>query len=71
MIFGSYARGVQKKSSDIDILIQLTKNRGWAFAGVKLALEKELKRKVDILSYNGIHHALKKEYFRKRYEFYE
>lgn len=59
-VFGSYARGEQKKTSDIDILIQPTKNMGFAFAGVKLDLEQALKRKVDLLSYKGIHHALKK-----------
>lgn len=59
-VFGSYARGEQKKKSDIDILIQPTKNMGFAFAGVKLDLEKKLKRKVDLLSYKGIHPALKK-----------
>ena len=35
-IFGSYARGEQKKRSDIDILIQPTKGMGLEFAGLAL-----------------------------------
>lgn len=58
-IFGSFARGKQKKNSDIDILIQPTKNMGFKFARLELELEDKLKRKVDLLSYNGIHHSLK------------
>ena len=30
-IFGSYARGEQKKNSDVDILVQPAKNMGFAF----------------------------------------
>jgi len=58
-IFGSYARGEEKKSSDVDILI--------AFNGSLLLLvkiERELKenlgKKVDLLTYRGIHPLLKK-----------
>ncbi len=58
-IFGSYARGEQKKNSDIDILIQPTKDTGFGFAGIEIELEKTLKKKVDLVSYNGISPYLK------------
>jgi predicted nucleotidyltransferase len=58
-IFGSYARGEQKRNSDIDILIQPTKNTGFGFAGIEIELEKKLKKKVDLVSYNGISPYLK------------
>ncbi len=58
-IFGSFARGEQKKNSDIDILILPAKNIGFGFAGIELELEKKLKRKVDLVSYNGISPYLK------------
>lgn len=58
-IFGSFARGEEKKNSDIDILIQPTKNTGFGFAGIELELEKKLRRKVDLVSYNGISPYLK------------
>ena len=58
-IFGSYARGEQKKNSDIDILIQPPKNTGFGFAGIEMELERKLKRNVDLVSYNGISPYLK------------
>lgn len=58
-IFGSYARGEEKKDSDIDILIE--------FDGSLLSLvrlERELGERlginVDLLTYKGIHPLLKK-----------
>lgn len=59
-IFGSYAREEQKKDSDIDILIEPPKGIGFGFVGIQLELKNKLKKEVDLLSYNGIHHALKK-----------
>jgi len=59
-IFGSYARGEQKKNSDIDILIQPPKGIGFGFVGIQFELEDRLKRKVDLLSYRAIHPLLKK-----------
>ena len=60
-IFGSYAKGEQKKNSDIDILIQPTKNMGFKFAGLEVELSKKLGKKVDLVSYNGISPYLKDE----------
>lgn len=59
-IFGSYARGEQKKNSDIDILIQPPKGIGFGFVGIQLELESKLKKKIDLLSYGAIHPLLKK-----------
>jgi len=58
-IFGSYARGEQKKNSDIDILIQPPKGIGFGFVGIQFELEEALKKKVDLLSYRAIHPLLK------------
>ena len=60
-IFGSYARGKQKKNSDIDILIEPAKGMGLEFVGIKLELENELKRKIDLVTYKGIHPLIKKK----------
>jgi predicted nucleotidyltransferase len=57
-IFGSYARGEQKKNSDIDILIQFKGNL-LDLVGIEQELEKTLNKKVDLLTYKGIHHLLK------------
>lgn len=60
-IFGSYVRGEQKKNSDVDILIKPTKGMGLKFVGVKLELEDELGRKVDLVTYKGIHPLIKRK----------
>ncbi len=59
-IFGSFAKGDQRKNSDIDILVQPPKGIGFGFSGIQSELEKNLKRKVDLVSYNGISPYLKK-----------
>jgi predicted nucleotidyltransferase len=53
-IFGSYATGEQKKNSDVDILIEPSDKMGFGFAGLEIQLAKALKKKIDLLSYNGI-----------------
>ena len=58
-IFGSYARGEQKKGSDIDILIEPPEGMGIEFFGLNLELEKELGLRVDLLTYNSINRHIK------------
>ena len=60
-IFGSYARGESKKTSDIDMLLKL--KHSLTFFDVlrlKARLEKELRRKVDIVEYEVIKPAIKR-----------
>lgn len=59
-IFGSYTKGEENKNSDIDILIEPAKGMGFKFAGLEIQLSKVLKKKVDLVSYNGISPYLKK-----------
>ena len=58
-IFGSYARGENKKNSDIDFLVLPPKGIGFGFIGIQFELEKKLKKKVDLISYRAIHPLLK------------
>ncbi len=45
-IFGSYVRGEQKKSSDVDILVELHKDLDLLdVIGIQIELEKVLKKK--------------------------
>ena len=54
-IFGSYVRGEQKKNSDIDILVELDESLSlYDVIGIKIELEKILKRKVDLVEYDTI-----------------
>jgi predicted nucleotidyltransferase len=56
-IFGSFAQGVQIKSSDIDIVIEMEKSKKNLsnFLALKRVLEKEFDRPVDL----GFEHTLK------------
>jgi predicted nucleotidyltransferase len=63
-IFGSYSRGEQKEDSDIDILVEM-KGSLLDVIGLEIELKKLLKKKVDLLTYNGIHPSLKKQILRE------
>ncbi len=58
-IFGSYAKGVPKTRSDIDIIIEPPRGIGFGFAGIKNELEKNLGKKVDLVTYNSLSPHLK------------
>ena len=61
-IFGSFARGEANKGSDIDILIKFKGGKSlFDLAGVELELEKNLKKKVDLVTYDSLHPLLKKK----------
>ena len=61
-IFGSYARGENKKNSDVDILIKPTQKMSlFDFVGIKLEIEDRLGNKIDLVSYRAIHPKLKKQ----------
>ena len=57
-LFGSYARGDNKKNSDIDILIDCDESL-MTLVGIELELKKALKKRVDLLTYGGISPYLK------------
>ena len=59
-IFGSYSRGEQKKTSDVDILVKFNPNATlFDFVGLGNYLEEKLKIKVDVVSERGIRPELK------------
>ncbi len=53
-IFGSFARNEQREDSDIDILVDFEEPVGLKFFELADFLERELKRKVDLVSYGAI-----------------
>jgi len=53
-IFGSYARGEQRKNSDIDILVEPPKGIGFGFAGIGIELEEKLGKKIHLVTYRYI-----------------
>ena len=54
-LFGSYARGEARPGSDIDLRIDKGQIYGlFALAGLKLAIEEQLKTKVDLLTTDSL-----------------
>ena len=55
-IFGSYARGEQKKNSDIDILVEINDKKMSLLGFIRLGreLEEALRKKVDLVEYSVI-----------------
>jgi len=60
-LFGSTARGTHTDSSDVDILVEFARPIGIEFVDLSYLLEKELNRKIDIVSRGGI----KDRYFKE------
>ena len=60
-IFGSYAKGEQRKNSDIDILIEPPKGIGFGFAGIEIELENKLGKEVDLVTYKYLSPHIKKQ----------
>lgn len=60
-VFGSTARGESLINSDIDILVQLPKNRTLIdFISLKNKIEIVLGKKIDLLTYKSISPLIKK-----------
>ncbi len=71
-IFGSFARGDAKGGSDIDLLVEMPKNKSLLdLIGLKLELEKSLKKKVDVMTYKSLHPLLKDKILKEEVKFYE
>ena len=60
-IFGSFARGEQKKKSDVDILVEINDNDMGllGFIRLKSILEEAIKRKIDLVEYSLIRKELR------------
>jgi len=59
-IFGSFVRGEEKESSDIDILVEFKKDADlFDFVGLSIFLEEKLGRKIDIVPRDTLKPELK------------
>ncbi|MDD2785459.1 MAG: nucleotidyltransferase family protein [Patescibacteria group bacterium] len=60
-VFGSYARGEQKKGSDVDILVEFKQPIGFfEFIRLENFLSRKLNKKVDLVTKKAIKPAAKK-----------
>ncbi len=70
-IFGSFARGDYKKNSDLDILIKFKGKKSlFDLSKLEIELEKKLKKKVDVLTYNSINPLLKNKILKEEVKIY-
>lgn len=61
-IFGSTARNEGSPKSDVDILVEFDSKKGlFAFVDLKYYIENILKCKVDLVTKNALHPALKQK----------
>jgi len=61
-LFGSYARGDQKRNSDVDLFVSFDKNADLlSLIGASDYLGKKLRKKVDIVTPNGASKRLVQE----------
>ena len=59
-IFGSFARGEQRRRSDVDLLVDLPDHMTlFGLSGLKINLEEALHRKVDVVPSDSIKPALR------------
>lgn len=71
-LFGSFARGEQKASSDIDVLVQFRGQKTLLdLVRLKFTLEEKTGRRVDVVTYDSIHPALRKIILKEQKVFYE
>jgi predicted nucleotidyltransferase len=67
-LFGSYVRGDNTPNSDIDILVELPRGKSlFDLVGLQIDLEKNLDKKVDVVSYRSICPHLKESIFSNQY----
>jgi len=62
-LFGSYARGEAKRSSDVDLAIRFKKNSRkslFDLVGLKYDIENVLKKSVDVGTVESMHPIIKK-----------
>ena len=60
-IFGSFATGTVKKTSDLDLLVEFAGDKSLLdLIALKLDLEAEVNRKVDVLTYRSLNPLIKK-----------
>lgn len=66
-LFGSFVRNQIKPDSDIDILVRIDKDINLLdFIGLKINLEQELKRKVDVVEYDTIKPLLRESILKEQ-----
>lgn len=59
--FGSYSSNQQTATSDLDILVELSKPIGWNFLTLEKFLESQLNLKIDLVTKNALKKQLREQ----------
>ncbi len=71
-IFGSFARGEEQKTSDVDLLVEVPKEMDlFSFVALKQDLEERLGRDVDLVTYRSIDYLLRDRILAEQVPIYE
>jgi uncharacterized protein len=71
-LFGSFVRGEAEESSDIDLIVQFKKGKSLLdLIGLQQELQEELNRKIDIVTYNSLHHKFRNQILSEHEVFFE
>ncbi|MDO8617735.1 MAG: nucleotidyltransferase family protein [Candidatus Uhrbacteria bacterium] len=71
-VFGSFARGEERKKSDVDFLVQIPRGMDlFEFSGLRQDLAARLEREVDLVTYASIHPFLKEQILNEQVVIYE
>lgn len=72
-LFGSYARGSATEESDVDLEVDTVGNPIGLFAlsGLKLEIQNQLHKNVDLITTGGLKDDIKKEIHKERVLIYE
>jgi uncharacterized protein len=70
-IFGSFARGDNRKDSDIDILVEFKGRKSLLdFIGLEMEIEKKIGRKIDLLTFKSINPLLRESIVKDEIKIY-
>lgn len=60
-VFGSFVDGSYTVNSDVDIIVEITKPIGWKFLSLEIFLEKQLGRKIDLVTKEALKFQIKEQ----------
>jgi hypothetical protein len=64
-VYGSFSKGNQTKRSDVDILVELARPLGLEFVELAYHLEKILKKKVDLATFDTLKRSLESPRYKR------
>lgn len=71
-VFGSYAKGEENANSDIDIIVDMTKQFGiFKFIGLKQSLEEKIGKSIDLVESQCLEPLIKDSILAEAFTIYE